>query len=573
MTKRIIASVIIVFVYLSVWAQVDYSKQYQNAKDFFRQGKYNLAMESFKPLIAYDQKNQYSPYASFYYALAAYKQGYKAVAKDMFLQIKSVHQKWDKLEEVNVWLAKIYLEDGDYFQGVKILNGIQDKKLSEKIQALKTQYLSGISDAEILKMMLEEYPKDEVVAKYLARVLSKNLSDEEDKQTLESLINRFKLNKGDFIPEAPKTFYKDRYSVSLLLPFMLQDLDASPGKKRNQIVLDFYEGIKLALDTLNRKGPEISLRAYDTDKGLDHLRQILNTEELKNTDLIIGPLRPNENDLVQEFSVKNQVNVVNPFSNNTDVIGSNPYAYLFQPSSETLGKKAAEYIAARSRKKICMIFHGGVSKKDSVLAAVFAEKAHELGVQIVANEMISKEDATKIMTILATPTEFDEFKYPSQFTLKKDSIGSIFVASDDPLIYTKVISAIETRADSILVVGSENWIDDTAVAFEKYQTLGIAFTAPNFVSLDNTRRKNFFSKYVRKYGKVPSNLSQLGYEVMLFFGNQLKTNGVYFQDGLNKAEFFPGYLSQGFKYQYSRDNQLVPFVRFKNGVLTLVEKR
>src|SRR3990170_4050159 len=122
MIKKIIVSVFLLLVNLAVWAQVDYPKQYQNAKDFFRQGKYNLAMETFKPLIAYDDKNQYSPYASFYYALSAHKQGYNAVAKDMFLQIKSVHPKWDKMEEVNLWLAQIYLDDKDYFQGIKMLN-------------------------------------------------------------------------------------------------------------------------------------------------------------------------------------------------------------------------------------------------------------------------------------------------------------------------------------------------------------------------------------------------------------------------------------------------------------------
>src|SRR6188768_523990 len=72
----------------STFGQVDYNRQYTNAKELFKAGKYNLAMESFKPLIPYDQNNRYSEYASFYYALAAYHQGYKAVAKDMFNQIR-----------------------------------------------------------------------------------------------------------------------------------------------------------------------------------------------------------------------------------------------------------------------------------------------------------------------------------------------------------------------------------------------------------------------------------------------------------------------------------------------------
>jgi len=572
MMKKIICFVFLVFFNLVVWAQVDYPKQYQNGKDLFRQGKYSLAMETFKPLIAYDQKNQYSPYASFYYALSAYRQGYFAVAKDMFLQIKSVHSKWDKLDEVNLWLAKIYLQDGDYFQGIKTLNSIQSKNIQAEGQVVKAQHLAEITDTETLKMMMEEYPKDEVVAKSLARLLAKDLSDEENKKTLESLIDQFKLERADLIPEAPKTFHKDRYAVSVLFPFMLETLDARPGKKRNWIVLDFYEGMKLAVDSLNERGPQIQLRAYDTDEGIEQLKRLLQTEELKNSDLVIGPLYPEENKLVQEFSLASQVNVVNPFSNNTDLIGSNPYAYLFQPSSETIGKKSAEYVAAHARKKICMVIYGS-SKKDSVLAANFTEKANELGLQIVSSQRVFKDEASHIITVLATPTEYDEFKYPSEFTLKKDSIGSIFVGTDDPLIYTKVISAVETRADSILVVGSENWIDDTAVAFEKYQGLGVVFSSPNFVAPEGPRRRAFIDKYLRKYGRVPSNLSILGYEMMLVFGNQLKTNGVYFQDGLNNTELLPGYMFQGFKYQYSRDNQAVPFAKFRNGVLTLIEKR
>lgn len=572
MRTRIFVSAFLVLVTFATLAQTDYPKQYQNAKELFRQEKYSLAMETLKPLIAYDQNNPYSPYASFYYALAAHKQGFNAVAKDMFLQIKNVHPKWDKIQEVNLWLGKIYMDDKDYFQGIKMLDAISDKKMDSTIRGIKEEHFSEISDTETLSMMMEEFPKDEVIAKYLARGLAKDISNGESKQALESLIEKFKFDRADFIPEAPKTFHKDRYAVALLLPFMLEELDASPGKKRNQIVLDFYEGIKLAVDTLNERGPQIVVRAYDTDNGIEYLERTLKTDELENADLVVGPLFPNQNPVVQEFSLKNQVNVVNPFWTNSDLIGTNPYAYLFQPSSETMGRKAAEYVAGHARKNVCMVI-SGTSKKDSVLAANFTQKANELGTQIVANISFPKEAAAEIMKILATATEYDEFKYPSEFTIKKDSLGSIFVATDDPLLYTKVISAIETRGDSILVVGSENWIDDTAVAFEKFQTLGVTFTAPNFVALDNPRRKSFLSAYLRRYGKVPSNLSQLGYEMMLFFGNQLKKNGVYFQDGLNSGGIIPGHLFQGFLYQHSRDNQLVPFVKFREGRLTLLETK
>jgi tetratricopeptide (TPR) repeat protein len=573
MVKKISTTVcFLVFIQLSVWAQVDFNRQYFNAKQLFREGKYNLAMESFKPLIPYDQNNNFSEYASFYYALSAYHQGYMAVAKDQLNQIKSLHPKWDKIDEVNFWLGKIHFENRDYFQGLKVFSALQDKKFQKDIEALKVKALSGITDLETLRMMHEEYPKDEVVVRALAKALSRNLSNEEDKKALESLIDNFKLKREEFIPEAPKTFHKDVYSVSVLMPFMVNTLEPSPAKKRNQIVLDFYEGMKLATDTLEKQGTRISLRAYDTERNVRKIQSILNSEELKNTDLMVGPFFQDENKTIQDFSLANRINVVNPFSNNSEIIGDNPYAFLFQPSLETMGKKSGEFLASYAIKKNCMVFYG-TSKRDSVLAANFIKSAGENGLKVVGSHRVTKETTKGILTLLATPTEYDEFRYPKEFTLKKDSVGSIFVATDDALIYTKVVSGIETRGDGIIVLGSENWLDQTVVDLEKYQTLPIVLAAPNYTSLGNPNYRRFVRKFIRTHGRVPSDYAKMGYEFMLLMGNQLKKYGVYFQEGLNEQEVIPGVLNEGYNFQFSRNNQLIPFIRFEGGELKVIEKR
>jgi tetratricopeptide (TPR) repeat protein len=244
----------------SAFAQVDYNKQYFNAKALFREGKYNLAMESFKPLIPHDSKNNFSAYASFYYALAAYNQGFKAVAKNAFNQLKSAHPTWNKMDEVNYWVGKIHLEDRDYFQGLKVLSTVQDKKIQADIDALKLKTLSSIADAETLKMMHEEFPKDAVIAQALGVTLAKDLTNPEDKNLLESLVTKYNFKRTDFIPESPQTYFKDIYSVSVMLPFMVNTLEPSPSPKRNQNVLDLYEGMKQAVDTLGKQGVKVSLR-------------------------------------------------------------------------------------------------------------------------------------------------------------------------------------------------------------------------------------------------------------------------------------------------------------------------
>ncbi|HEY0654645.1 MAG TPA: hypothetical protein VGD65_16025 [Chryseosolibacter sp.] len=569
--KKFLSCILVVFS-LVANAQIDYSRQYSNAKALYRDGKYALAMETFKPLTVYDKNNQYSAYASFYYALAAYHQRFNAVAKDMLTQLKTLHPQWDKMSEVNFWLGKILFENKDYFQAMKTLALISDKNFEKDVEALKTVHVASIADAETLRMLHEEYPKDAVVARQLANTLAKNVTDEETKKELEQLISKFKLPRGEFIPEAPKSFFKEKYAVAMMLPFMVSTLEPTPGRKRTQIVLDFYEGAKLAADTLQKQGINISLRAYDTERSVDKLKKYFETEELKRTDLIIGPLFPEESKVAQEFSMANKINMIHPVSNSTDFIGMNPYAFLFQPSAETLGRKSADYLADHLRKKDCMVFLGP-TKKDSTLAASFIAQAQAKGIRILASHEINPKETFKVNQILTTATEFDEFKYPIEFTLKKDSLHSIFVASDDPLIYTKVVGAKETRADSSILIGSENWLDDNVVEFDKYQTLAIVLTSPNYKKASDKDVKAFERKYLLTHGKQASNMARLGFELLMFAGHQLKQHGVYFQEGLQKAGVIPGYMGEGFDYRFGRDNQLVPFTTFKMGEQTLLEKR
>lgn len=571
MIRKAFQTCLAVLLFSSAFAQTDYNKQFFTAKQFFREGKYNLAMEGFKPLIPYDKDNQFSEYASFYYALAAYHQNFRAVSKDMLNQLKVQHATWEKMDEVNFWLAKIHFENKDYFQAMKILSTIQDKKMQKDIEALKTESLAPVTDIETLKMMREEYPKDEVIGMTLAKVLSQNLTVPENRTLLENIIDTYRFKRDEFIPEAPKTIYKDVYTVSALMPFMVSTLDPTPTRKRNQIVLDFYEGMKLAADTLNKQGIKISLRAYDTERNADKIRTLLATDELKSTDLLVGPFFQEENNVIQEFSFTQKINIFNPFWNNSDAIATNPFAFLYQPSVETQGKKSGEFLAAYARKKNCMIYYG-TSKRDSLLAAKFAEAAALKGMTILSSERITRELQSKITATLATPTEFDEYRYPKQFSLKKDSVGSIFVASDDPLLYNKVMGAVETRGDSIVVLGSEMWLEQPALDLEKYQILPIVLAAPNFALLNNPYYRAFVKKFSRTHGRNPSYYARMGYEFMLFTGHQLKKNGVYFQEALSKESEVPGFLTQGFSYQFSRDNNLVPFIRFKKGKPTVVGK-
>lgn len=569
MLKKVLV-VGIVLINSVAWAQVDYKTQYNNARQLFREGKYNLAMETFKPLIPYDKDNMYAEYASFYYAVSAYHQGYMAVAKDQLNHIKSVYPKWEKMSEVDYWLGLVHIKNGDFFQAFRVFSTIQDRKFQADIDAAKKKALLGIDDTETLKMMYEEYPKDEIVARRLAEKLAEDISDPSNKSLLDDIISTFRLKRNDFIPEAPASVKKDRYAVSVMMPFMVNTLEPTPSRKRNQIVLDLYEGMKLAADTLKKMGVDIHLRAYDTERNIAKIKNLLGSDELRSTDLIVGPFFQEESKPLLDFSLENRVNVLNPFANNNELTINNPFSYLFQPSTETLGRESGEFLASFASKKNCLVI-GGTTARDSALTESFVTAASANGLNIVGIRNFRRENVRDILPMLATPTELDDFKNPVDFTLKKDSLGSIFVATDDPLIYAKVISAIETRGDGIVVLGSEAWLENTIVDFEKYQTLPIVLAAPNFISQADPDFTAFVRRYIRTHGRVPSQHASLGYEIMMFAGKLLKDHGIYFQEALNKESFVPGTLYQGFNFQNSRNNQFVPFIRYQDGAMKVIE--
>jgi hypothetical protein len=340
-------------------------------------------------------------------------------------------------------------------------------------------------------------------------------------------------------------------------------------------VLDMYNGMRLAVDTLATFGINIELRSYDTERNnLAAVKKILEAPELKNSDLLVGPLFNEETRLVQQFSAENRIMMINPVSNSLDYVKDNPFAYLFQSSHQTIGERSAEIAYEATKNKNCIVYFGD-TPKDSIMAFSFMKRATELGLNIVLAEEHRKESAGKILTTLATPTEFDEYKNPKQFSLALDSIGSIYVASDNALIYSKVNSSMTARGDSVVVIGGENWIspENTAVNFENYERLHILLAAGNFSSLRNPYYENFLRTYMTRHGTYPTFYARLGYEFMLFVGHTLHNHGTYFTPGLDQKGFFKAYMYEGYDYTGKRDNQYVPFVYFRNGELTVFNKR
>ncbi len=94
------------------------------------------------------------------------------------------------------------------------------------------------------------------------------------------------LLKDSITPD--KTLY-----ISFLMPLMDDvriDLEANNSSTRlRNICTDFYMGAKLAIDSLEKRGLAINYHFYDTKNDITQIYKLLQLEDIKNSDAIIGP--------------------------------------------------------------------------------------------------------------------------------------------------------------------------------------------------------------------------------------------------------------------------------------------
>lgn len=552
---------------ISAQDAASYEKSYKNGKDLYNLGKYALAMEALKPLTRQESGNPYQEHASFYFALAAFKEGQSNLAKDMFLQITQKHPNWVNLDEVYYWLSTIYFEQGAYDQALKASAKVKTKKRSEDLVEMKTHYLFAINDLERLKELLQQNPYDGEVANVLATKISERPASPPNTQLLDFLINEFKLDKEKYksvgLEPSEK---KSTYHVAVLFPFMEEELNKDV--KANQFVLDTYNGIVIAVEELKNQGKNIELHAYDTKRDSLTTANILKLPEIRQMDLIVGPLYPIPSKLVSDFTYKHKINMLNPLSTNSEVIGGNPMSFLFMPTLETQAKAAAEYITENFSDNKSGIIIYGESQKDSILAHSYKEAVERKGFKILSMRKIDASKSRQLTKLLSnTPTT------GSQIDSVKNKPGHLFVATSDELMVANVITALEMRGDKLPVIVTEDWLELKFVSFEQLERLQVKFIAPGYIDYDKEEVKEFRNAYAKKTNLLPSEYAYAGYDMMFYFGNLLFENGNYFQEAFNGEHFSAGKIFPGYLYNESNNNQYVPIVQFNNSTLELVNPK
>jgi LysM repeat protein len=270
--------------------------------------------------------------------------------------------------------------------------------------------------------------------------------------------------------------------------------------------LDFYEGVLLALDSLKNNGISVDLYVYDTERDTVQIEQILQQNEMKNMDLIFGPVEPDNLKKVAEFGKENQVPVISPFTDNQFLLRNNPYFIQMIPAMEIEFRNWARFLTNYWGNTM-IIIHNGDSLEYETVDFLKQEMYEELATREYYDELHLKE------VIINDSAEYEM----DQFLTSGDK-NIIIIPSTNEAYVSNILTALflEVQNYDIQVFGMSNWHKFQSIDLEYLHLMGMNYFTSFYVDYTKKSVTDFIRKFRKVFKTEPYRVSPRGYNLSMY---------------------------------------------------------
>lgn len=531
--------VILFFAFQIANAQTAPPEGFQKAKTALQEKDYWTAINGFKGFLDQEKFGSLTNYAAFYAAEAALAVNQPAQARDFLQPIYP--NRWKYQEESKYLLALAYFRNDEDLEALRVIESIQNENVKSKAFNASFEFLRDQSP-NFFVSNLAEFKSNEGFSAALSEVFQK--------KSILSASEQLILKE---IQEAsPRHLVQDEVlDLSVILPFT----SGSAASINPDFNYELYQGIELAVEELKSQGNQINLNAYDSKRDLAVLSSILKTKEILDSDVLIGPIYPDEADLVSGFAQANKIPFVHPLSNLGDRFGENEYSYLFRPSVNSISKGMLDALKKQNWGKTVAIAYSG-STRDENLSKALQEDLTQNGFQIKKNERVDPRSVTTFFQNLGVRRE-DSVK-----------VHQIILLTDDPAIAQPTFALIESITTSVPVLVMDSWMGFNFANYEMLEFPNFYFISNNTPKFSSEEMNAFRDSFYKKYLTYPTLNSILGYELIYWVANNAKANlGFDLRSGLDLGAFRSGKLTWGFNFRNAKNNTYVPVFKFEAGEL------
>ena len=343
--------------------------------------------------------------------------------------------------------------------------------------------------------------------------------------------------------ETPKEM--STIKAALILPF-----------QEDKRMVEYYEGLLMAVDSLKRTGTSLDLYVYDSGKDISTLNTILAKNEMKKMDVIFGPMHQNQIKPLSDFAEKNDIRLVIPFSQKGEEVFNNPAVYQINTPQSYLYSEVYEHFTRQFPNAHVIFIEPAIADKEK--AEFISGLKQELKSKGVSMQTVN-ESATKEILKAALRNDKENIFIPTSSTnvlLIKALPQLTLLVRDNP-------------EQNIHLFGYPEWQIYTKDHLDSFFELDVYFYSSFYTNTLFPAAVQFTNNYHKWYSKDLTskfpNYAMLGFDTGFFFLKGLSRYGSELENNLPKMNLTP--IQTGFKFQRVNNwggfiNKKVFFIRF-----------
>ncbi|HUH75595.1 MAG TPA: ABC transporter substrate-binding protein [Chitinophagales bacterium] len=353
------------------------------------------------------------------------------------------------------------------------------------------------------------------------------------------------------IPTKDDKSAKSSYNIAVVLPFMIDKvpLDYTPYEIKTDMNLsseimqnlDFYMGLKLAVDDFKNKSKNYNVFILDDANSDFQNKKIINERPFPDIDIIISGTEGRVSKEILNFSESNKIPFYSPFA--TDINQSSPYYHTIIPNITNQVAQLFNYIYPQIPEADVYIIQE--ENTDSARAIMRTAEAY-----------IKKTYNVSPIIITNTQNTVNELGETISF-FNPSSTSIVFVPSNNAIFVKGLLPKLYTAAHPTYILGMPSWNNLRGLENSTQPHPDIFIPVFDIAKKSKADVESFSTRFINEFQKEENENVYLGYDLMNYILTGLEKNTIWNNPTSSDLNIKPYYF--GFDFSPVMKNNRVQF--------------